>query len=54
MDSEVWPVLSSVVICVSLPLLGLRLVIRNLKHRCDETQAEIRRLVALFEPGSDR
>ena len=53
MDSEAWLVLSAFAICFGLPLLGLRLVIFNLKCRCEETQAEIRRLVALFEPGGD-
>jgi hypothetical protein len=33
---------------------GLRLAVQGQQRRCTETQAEIRRLVDLFEPGGPR
>jgi hypothetical protein len=52
MDPDVFVPLM-VAFLVSL-LFGLRLSVRNLNKRCDETQAEIRRLVKLFEPGRNQ
>jgi hypothetical protein len=53
MDTEVFFDLTIIAFLGSL-IFGLRLAVRSLKRRCDETQAEIRRLVRLCEPRSIR